>query len=180
MIPRSSVCTVKVEKSYSEAPCGYKALWFRRKVPSNNSQNIWALTLCQGLSHDLISVGTSLRQGQSWCRFYRRGSWDLAQKSWALPLRSPSWVGTELDPKSSGPDFNYRTCSIAVGSRQGFREELTLEFCIARWWGGCQPVNGRETFQGKKRARAVAQGWEKVWQVQRVAWSFALTKWMII
>ena len=44
-----------------------------------------------------------------------------------------------------------------------------------------QAVSGREMFPGTIRVRAVSgPGAEESLQVQRVAWSFVLTKWMII
>lgn len=81
--PQVIRCTSKVEKSYSEAPSGDKALRFCRKVPSNNSQNILSLYSVPGpLPWALLIPGTSQRQGQSGYVFYketklRRGSEKL-------------------------------------------------------------------------------------------------------
>lgn len=48
---------------------------------------------------------------------------------------------------------------LPQGSRQGFREEMTLELCIARQASGGETLGGERW--GTERAKAVAQGVRK-------------------
>jgi hypothetical protein len=81
--------------------------------------------------------------------FYRWESWDLAQKSWAPWLKSPSFLGTELDLPSGWPDFSHPPVSAASVVQADLKRNWHLNFVLVDdEFAG--PLMGERGSRGKK------------------------------
>lgn len=83
---------------------------------------------------------TSSKQGQSCFYFTGKGAEAWLRKAGLLCWGHLANWGQSWIPSQVGLTSTTLHAALPQGARWCFREELTSEFSIARWWGVCQVV----------------------------------------